>query len=417
MTAAVLTVGTELLRGRIVNSNSAWISQRLTEIGLDVVSQVTVGDDLAHIVAALRAAAKHASLVVVTGGLGPTKDDLVREALSEVTGRPLEVDQEAAEHLKAFFAHRGLNFSPNNVKQASRPQGAELLENTCGTAPGIRLEHEGVTYVAVPGPPAEMREMLQRSVFPELAALLASAGKSRAIRHLHVCDIGESAAAQALSDLMELNANPTVASYASPGEVVLELTARADSMAEAVAMLDQIEATIRGRLGAAVYGVGDESMEVALGKALRSVGRTIATAESCTGGLIASRITDVPGASEYFLQGFVTYSNRAKTELLGVPPELLAKHGAVSEPVARAMAEGCRRVARSDYAIAVTGIAGPSGGTPEKPVGLVYIAVADAEGTEVIRHVWPSTRSQFKARVSQFALNLARKRVLGISLR
>jgi nicotinamide-nucleotide amidase len=416
LTAAVLTIGTELLRGRIVNTNSAWIAQRLTQTGIDVVYQSTVGDDLGEILAVLTAATQRADLVLMTGGLGPTQDDLARESLSEFTGRPLELDPAAVEHLKAFFAHRGFSFTGNNVKQASRPQGAELLENTCGTAPGIHLEHEGVTYIAVPGPPSEMREMMERSVLPRLAERMGEAAGHRQIRHLRLCDIGESAAAQALGDLMDLSANPSVASYASPGEVVLELTARAGSEAEALAMLDQTEAAVRERLGAAVYATGEEGMEAALGRALREAGKTISTAESCTGGLIASRITDVWGASDYFLEGVVTYSNAAKKALLGVPGGLIDEHGAVSEEVARAMAEGCRERAGSDYAIAVTGIAGPTGGTDEKPVGLVYIAVADASGAEVVRQVWPGTRSQFKARVSQFALNMARKRVLGIAV-
>jgi nicotinamide-nucleotide amidase len=277
----------------------------------------------------------------------------------------------------------------------------------------VYLEHEGTTYIAVPGPPSEMREMMERDVLPRLAERTAGAG-FRLIRRVRLCDIGESAAAEQLADLMELGRNPSVAPYASPGEVVLEITARADSEGAVQAMADDAEREIRARLGACVYGTGDDSMEAALGRALRESGKTLATAESCTGGLIASRITDVPGASDYYLQGYVTYSNGAKVSLLGVPESLLAEHGSVSEPVARAMAEGCRAASGADCAVAVTGVAGPTGGTEDKPVGLVYIAVADAAGTAVARQVWPGTRSQFKMRVSQFTLNLVRKRVLGV---
>jgi competence/damage-inducible protein CinA-like protein len=413
LTAAILTVGTELLRGRIVNTNSAWIAQRLTEIGFDVVFQATVGDELSHIVRELRRAAEDARVVVVTGGLGPTQDDLTRESFAEVTRRPLEIDPEALEHLRGFFAHRGFSFTDNNAKQASRPGGAELLENTCGTAPGLWLEDGGIAYVAVPGPPTEMREMMEREVLPRLSAGAETQAAQRQIRRLRLCDIGESMAADKLRDLMARDRNPLVASYAAPAEVVLEVTARAESEGAATRMLDEVEAVIRERLGAAVFATGEETMEVALGRALREARRRIATAESCTGGLIASRITDVPGASDYFVEGIVSYANEAKMDLLGVPAEMLAEHGAVSEPVARAMAEGVRRRSRADYAIAVTGIAGPAGGTPEKPVGLVFVAVADAAGTVVERFVWPGTRAQFKARVSQTALNMARKRVLG----
>jgi nicotinamide-nucleotide amidase len=413
LTAAILTVGTELLRGRIVNTNSAWIAQRLTEIGFDVVYQATVGDDLGHIVRELRRSAEDAGVIVLTGGLGPTQDDLARESLAEVSGRALEVDPDALEHLKAFFARRGFSFTDNNTKQATKPHGAELIENTCGTAPGVWLEHEGVVYIAVPGPPSEMKEMMERDVIPRLTAATGEAGVRREIRRLRLCDTGESMAAEALRDLMDPARNPVVASYASPGEVVLELTARAGTEVAALAMLDETEAIIRERLGVAVYATGEEPMEAALGRALREAGKKIATAESCTGGLIASRITDVPGASDYFIEGVVSYANEAKTELLGVPEAMLREHGAVSEPVARAMAEGVRRRSGADTSISVTGIAGPTGGTPEKPVGLVYIAVSDAQGTVVERFVWPGTRSQFKARVSQTALNMARKRVLG----
>lgn len=413
MTAAVLTIGTELLRGRIVNTNSAWISQRLTEVGIDVVYQATVGDDLPEIIDVLERATTRARWVILTGGLGPTQDDLARESLSELTGRPLEVDPEAVEQLKAFFAKRGYNLTGNNVKQCSRPEGAELLENTCGTAPGIHLEHGGVSYVAVPGPPAEMREMMERIVLPRVVDSVGDRLGHRALRRLRLCDIGESTAAADLEDLMTPGLNPTVAPYASPGEVVLELTARGESDAEAQEMLDKVEAVIRERLGEHVYATGEDGMEAALGLALRERGKTVATAESCTGGLIASRITDVAGASDYFLRGVVSYSNEAKMELLGVPEALLEEHGAVSEEVAGAMAEGMRERSGADYAISVTGIAGPGGGTPEKPVGLVYVAIADDQGTVVERSTWPGTRSQFKSRVSQTALNMARKRVLG----
>ncbi|HJN17949.1 MAG TPA: competence/damage-inducible protein A [Armatimonadota bacterium] len=413
MTAAVLTIGTELLRGRIVNTNAAWISQRLTELGIDVVYQATVGDHLDEIVDVLQRAGAVSKVVIVTGGLGPTQDDLARESLAELTDRPLEEDPEAVAHLKAFFARRGYNFTGNNVKQATRPRGAELLENVCGTAPGVYLEHEGVVYIAVPGPPTEMHEMMERHALPRILGFLGEPTGHRLLKRLRLCDVGESSCAQILEDVMRPDANPLVCSYASPGEVVLEITARAETEAEAEAMLAARDAEIRERLPGNVYATGDDGMEAALGLALREQGKTITTAESCTGGLIASRITDVSGASEYFLQGIVSYSNDAKMRLLGVPAELLAEHGAVSGPVARAMVEGAREVAGADFAIAVTGIAGPTGGTDEKPVGLVYIAVGDESGAVVEEYTWPGTRYQFKQRVSQTALNMARKRVLG----
>ncbi len=402
-----------MLRGRIVNTNSAWISQRLTELGIDVVYQATVGDHLDEIVDVLERATSRAKVVILTGGLGPTQDDLARESLAALTGRPLEEDPEAVEHLRAFFARRGYNFTGNNIKQATKPHGAELLENVCGTAPGVFLDHEGTVYVAVPGPPTEMHEMMERHVLPRVLGFLGEPAAHRVLKLLRLNDIGESSCAQILEDVMHPDANPLVCSYASPGEVVLEITARAETEAEAEALLQAREAEIRRRLPDNVYATGDDGMEAALGHALRAADKTIATAESCTGGMIASRITDVSGASEYFLQGVVSYSNAAKTRLLGVPAGLLDEHGAVSEPVVRAMAQGVRTASGADVSIAVTGIAGPTGGTDEKPVGLVFIAVADEAGVAVESYTWPGTRSQFKKRVSQTALNMARKRVIG----
>jgi len=410
----IVSVGTELLLGEITDTNASYMSQRLAEIGVDVHFRHTVGDNLQRIVSVVELALSRCDVVLLCGGLGPTQDDLTREAIAEVTGCPLRPDPAAEAHLREFFARRGLVPTPNNLKQATCPEGGRLLENTCGTAPGLLVEHEDKVLIAVPGPPPEMREMMQREVLPYL---LSRAGKDAAIirsRMIRLCDIGESSLVAEIDDIIRNQTDPTVAPYASPGEVKLRIATKARSGQEATRKLDEMEATLRERLGDHVYGVDEESMEVAIGKALVERGATLAVAESCTGGLLASRVTDVPGSSRYFIGGVVAYSNEVKRDVLGVSAEVLEESGAVSEPCAKAMAEGVRALYQADYAVATTGIAGPGGGTEDKPVGLVFIAVGDERGTICGRHNWPGTREQFKQRVSQMALSMLRKRILGL---
>ncbi|MGD9495974.1 MAG: competence/damage-inducible protein A [Armatimonadota bacterium] len=416
MRAELVSVGTELLLGEIVDTNAAWMSQRLAEIGVDVHFRHTVGDNLARIVSVLELALSRSDVVLLCGGLGPTQDDLTRESIAQVTGRALRPDPEAEERLRAFFARRGLTPTANNLKQATVPEGGRLLENTCGTAPGLLVEHEAKALIAVPGPPPEMREMMQREVIPYLVQRLGGRPLAVYTRVLRFADIGESTLVAEIDDIISGQTDPTVAPYARPGEVTLRLATKAATEAEAAARLDALEARLRERVGGYIYGIGDETMEVVVGQALRGRGATLAVAESCTGGLVASRITDVPGSSDYFLGGVVAYANEAKERVLSVPAQVLAAHGAVSEETALAMARGVRELLGADYALATTGIAGPGGGSEEKPVGLVYIAVADAEGELCVRQSWPGTREQFKQRVSQYALNLLRKRVLGVEV-
>lgn len=413
MKAEIIAVGTELLLGEITDTNATYISEQLAGVGVDLHYRHTVGDNLERLCGVLRTAMSRADVVVLCGGLGPTEDDLTREALSEVTGRPLRRDAAAVAHLKRFFAERGRTPTDANFKQCEVPEGGLLLENTCGTAPGVFIEHGGIMLFAVPGPPPEMREMMQREVLPRLRPRVAAEGGGLLhTRVLRLCDIGESDVATLLQDIIHSQTDPTIALYASPGEVKVRLATKDADEQAARRRLEVLEASLRERLGEHVYGVDDETMEVALGTLLRARGATLAVAESCTGGLIAGRITDVPGASDYFLAGLVTYSNDAKVRLLGVPQEIIMRHGAVSEQCARAMAEGARHVTGADLALATTGIAGPGGGTPDKPVGLVYIACADADGTDCRRHNWPGTRDQFRARVTQLALGMLRTRLV-----
>ncbi len=399
-----------------MDTNAAFMSQRLAEIGVDVHFRHTVGDNLGRIVSVLELALSRSDAVLICGGLGPTQDDLTRESVAEVTERPLTLVAEAEERLRELFARRGYAFTRNNLKQATVPEGGRLLENTCGTAPGLLVEHRGKLLIAVPGPPPEMREMMEREVLPRLRERLGEHVTPVFSRVLRMADIGESSLVAQIDDIIRAQTDPTVAPYAKPGEVTLRLATKAASEEEAAPKLDGLERRLRQRVGDHIYGVDEETMEVAVGRALREAGATIAVAESCTGGLICSRITDVAGSSDYFLGGVVAYANDTKECVLGVPHETLVEHGAVSEPTALAMARGVRERLGADYAVATTGIAGPGGGTDEKPVGLVYLAVADADGAVCLEQNWPGTREQFKWRVSQYALNLVRKRVLGIEV-
>ena len=413
MKAEIISVGTELLLGEIVDTNASYISRRLAAIGVDVFFRHTVGDNLARMVATLRSARRRAEILILSGGLGPTPDDLTREAIAELTQRPLVSVPEAELQMHRWFQERGRTPTASNFKQCQVPRGGELLDNPVGTAPGLWVQHERNLYIAVPGPPPEMHEMIEGQVLPRLRQLLQTEGQGVLwTRTLRLAGVGESQIADDLADLLASQTDPSLALYASPGEVRVRLATKSPHELVASQVFAPVEQEIRKRLGAAVYGMDDETMEVAVGRALTAAGATLALAESCTGGMIANRLTDVPGASRYFKAGYVTYSNDAKQDILRVPAAVLEQYGAVSEECCRAMAVGARERAGADYAAAVTGIAGPGGGTPDKPVGLVFLGIADAGGCEVERHLWPSSREQFKQRVSQMTLDLIRRRII-----
>ncbi len=415
MKAEIVAIGTELLLGEIDDTNATYISRLLTSTGIDVHLRHAVDDELARIVQVLGAAMRRSDAVITCGGLGPTPDDLTRQAIAQVTNRALQTVPAAEQQLRDFFAKRHRKVSSNNLRQCQVPRGGQLLGNSVGTAPGLLIEHEGCALIAVPGPPSEMHQMMTDHVMPYLREKLAQQQQSSLFtRTLRTADIGESDLAQQLEDILADQSDPALALYASPGEVRIRMHTKAASQQEANKKLGILENSIRQRLGEHIYGTDDETMEVAVGQVLVAAGATLAVAESCTGGLVASRITDVPGSSRYFQGGYVTYSNELKQQLLGVPAQIIQQHGAVSEECAEAMAEGARKGSGADYALAVTGIAGPDGGTPQRPVGRVYIAVADEQETICQQFDWPATRSQFKQRASQMALNMLRKRVLGI---
>lgn len=414
MKAEIVSVGTELLLGEIVDTNASYLSQKLAGLGIDVHYRHTVGDNLARLAEVISTALGRADAVLLTGGLGPTEDDLTREAIAAATGQPLVRVPESEARLREFFAARNRPLADSNLKQADAPIGASHIENVCGTAPGIFMRWQGKLIFAAPGPPVELREMAERFIIPALRQELGSSEGQLFSRSLQLMNIGESQVADVLGDIISAQTDPTLALYASPANVRIRMATKAADEQEAQAKFAPLEARIRELLGHHVFGTDDETMAAVVGRLLRERGQTLAAAESCTGGLIASKITDVPGASEYFLTGVVAYANEAKIGLLGVPAEVIEAHGAVSEEAARAMAEGVRRVAGADYGLATTGIAGPGGGTEDKPVGLVYMALADAAGTIVVKQFWPGTREQFKQRVSQMSLGMLRNRILGV---
>ncbi len=404
--ASVVSIGNEVLSGRTVDTNAAYIGQQLRLIGVPVVSVHTVGDRQETIVRTLALAASEADIVIVTGGLGPTDDDLTRHAFAEYLGVELELRDELLAAIEALFQGRGWPMAQKNRIQACMPQGAAVVPNDWGTAPGIIAEKDGAVLFALPGVPREMKEMLAASVLPRLRDL--AQGQAVAVRRLGCYGAGESTIAEMLGDAMDRDRNPLVNCTAHAGVITLEIVALAATEAEAQAMVDAEEAALRDLLGNLVFGVDEQTLAEVVGLELARSGRTLALAESCTGGLVAKFITDVPGATRYFTRGWVTYSNQAKIEELGVPAELIEAHGAVSPEVAAAMAQGARRRAGTDYAIGITGIAGPGGGSEQKPAGLVYICVDQADGTNTSKHIFSRDRRSVRLRAAQTALNTLR---------
>lgn len=405
MKAEIIAVGTELLLGQIVNSNARFLSEKLAEAGIGVYWHTVVGDNPQRLADVFRIALERADIILFSGGLGPTMDDLTKETVAEVLRLPMEKDHAWEEALREMFRRFGRPMTANNLKQALMPAGALLIPNRNGTAPGVFLRHESKYIAMMPGPPREMEPMFMEDILP----LLPSAGGRIILsRVLKLSGIGESAMEEAISDLVIQQTNPTIAPLAKQMEVHLRLTAAADTKDEAAALLDQTEARLLERLSEAVFARDEETMVDAVAKILTENNLTIAVAESCTGGLLAHWLTNYPGSSRYFLQGVAAYSNRSKLDLLGVNPQLLREYGAVSEPVALAMAENIRQKAGCDLAIAITGIAGPTGGSPEKPVGLVYIAIAAPGGIICERFNFRGNRENIKERAVMTALNLLR---------
>ena len=403
--ASIVTSGNEILAGKTVDTNAAHLAVELQNIGIPVVSTYTVVDEIKAIVRALNLAGDDADVVIATGGLGPTDDDLTRQAFAEFLGVELQFREELLDKIQERFARRNLEMPQKNKIQAYIPSGAKALKNI-GTAPGILAEYRGKIFIALPGVPMEMEQMLEESVLPELKEF---AGRQAVVvRRLKCFGAGESTIAKMLGDMMQRGRNPLINCTASSGIITLHIIAAAKEQNEAQKMAENDEKFLRDILGELVYGIEEQTLAEVVGEKLARQKKTIAVAESCTGGWLAKLITDVPGASGYFTYGWITYSNEAKISELGVPAELIEKHGAVSEQVAEAMARGARGKAGTDFAIGITGIAGPTGGTEQKPIGLVYISVDSDSGCQTKRCLFINKRRLTRQRAAQTALNMLR---------
>jgi nicotinamide-nucleotide amidase len=409
MIVEVLAIGTEMLLGHIVNTNASTIGARLADAGLDHYHQTVVGDNEERIVAAIRLACSRADALIITGGLGPTKDDLTRSAVAAAAGVGLMFDEVYAEELRARWAARGWEMPESNLRQAEHPEGSVLLANPRGSAPGIEAEIDATTVFALPGVPSEMLPMLDERVIPALRSDDDGIVVSRVVRTW-----GESEAkiGELLGDIYDESVNPTIAFLASRGEIRVRVTAKASSPAAAAALITPVEDEVRRRLGNRVYGSDAETIEIVLLGMLRERGWTIGTAESATGGMVAERITSVPGASDVFRGSIVAYQQDIKQELLGVPSELIAGSGIVSEPVAVAMAEGAAGILGVDVAIAVTGSAGPD--PQDQPVGTMVVAVRTPEVTRVKTLRRPGGREQVRMSTTTAALHLTRMLIEGV---
>ena len=409
MRAEIISVGTELVRGELVDTNSAFLARELGELGIETVRHVTVGDDEEALAAAIGEVAAKSDLAIITGGLGPTPDDITRQAVARAAGAALVPDPASLVYIEGLFKSWGRAMNPANAVQADFPAGATVIFNPRGTAPGFRMRICRSEVVVLPGVPSEMKAMWAETVRPYLAG---KGGGVFVTRTLNCFGRGESDVTEAVRDLMAPGRNPLVGDTAEDAVIKLRIRAHAATVEEALTLIAATKAEARRRLGTIVFGEDDDTLESVVANLLISRRLKLAVAESCTGGLVSKRLTDISGVSAAFIQGIVPYADEAKVKLLGVPRALLDEHGAVSAEVARAMAEGERRSAATDFGLSVTGIAGPTGGTPLKPVGLVYIAVASARGTKARELRLRGTRDQVRDRSAKNALDMLRLEII-----
>jgi nicotinamide-nucleotide amidase len=407
MICEILSVGTELLMGQVANTDAQYISRRLSELGVVVYHHTTVGDNPARVLEALKTALSRSDMVITTGGLGPTEDDLTKEMVAQHFGLKMELHQPSLDALvdRMKRIHPDRPLTENNLKQAYFPVGAIVMPNRRGTAPGCIVEAEGKAVAVLPGPPRELTDMFEQQLEPYI---LKRQEMSLSSRFFRIFGVGESNVENILIDLFH-SQNPTLALYCGAGEVTARLTASGAPGEDLSPLLDPVEKEIRARLGDAIYAEGrDKTLEGEVLSLLIERGDTIATAESCTGGKLSAMLTACPGASRAVVEGFVTYSNEAKMRALGVPEAVIRDHGAVSDACARAMAEGARRASGATWALSITGIAGPDGGTEEKPVGTVFIGLAGPSGVKAQRFQFPGDRAWVRTLSCQNALNMLR---------
>lgn len=410
MRTEIIAVGTELLLGEIVNTDAPMIAQGLAELGIGVYFQTVCGDNPDRLKSVLEVAKQRADLIITTGGLGPTADDLTKETIAAAFGKGLVRDEESMARLREHF--KGRTMTKNNEKQADVPEGCTVFQNDWGTAPACAFEGEGCLVIMLPGPPRECTPLFREKVMPFLEK---RRGGALCSRYVKVFGMGESEMASRLSRQMDTWENPTAAPYAKEGECLVRITAMGKDKEEAFAMTEPAVREVRQVLGDVVYGVDVDSLEQVVVQEMTARGLTLATAESCTGGLMGKRITDVPGASACYLGGVVSYQNEVKENLLGVRHETLMTKGAVSEDTACQMAEGVRKALGADIGISTTGVAGPGGGTPEKPVGLIYVGISTGDKTWAVRILRPrQSRENLRRLASSTAFDLVRRHLEGL---
>ena len=409
MKGEIIAVGTELLLGNIVNTNAQYLSQKLADLGIDVYYHVVVGDNLKRLTETIKTSLERSDIVITSGGLGPTADDITKEGAAQAMGLKLLPDEESIERIKKMFSSTGRIMTENNIKQGYIPEGAVVLENNNGTAPGVLIEKEGKIVIMLPGPPKELYPMFESKVLPYLKSKTDSTIRSKVLR---VIGVGESAVEHILKDIFDSQANPTIAPYAKDGEVHLRITAKTGIPEEADSLIAEMEQKVRAILDDNIYGCNEETLEEAVLKLLQKKNLTISLAESCTGGLVASRLTDIPGASASLISGVVSYSNETKINILKVKEETIRKYGAVSPQTAEEMAVGAKKLSNTDIGLSITGIAGPDGGSAEKPVGLCYIGIAIGKSVNVQKIMLTGNRNRIRWGSSSRALDFLRRVLL-----
>ncbi|MBD5466510.1 MAG: competence/damage-inducible protein A [Lachnospiraceae bacterium] len=410
MVVELISVGTEILLGNIVNTNAAYLAEKCAGLGLSCYYQTVVGDNGDRLEGVLKTALSRSDMVILSGGLGPTQDDLTKETAAKVMGKELFMDAHSKERILKYFKERKLTITENNWKQAMMPKGAIIIDNENGTAPGVIMEEQGKSVILLPGPPNELIPMFEKDIVPYLKEKTPEVIYSQTVK---ICGIGESRAESMIEDLMKKQTNPTIAPYAKTGEVHLRVTAKAEDEKTAKKLCKPIVKELKSRFDDKVYSTQEDmTLEKAVVDLLLANHLTVATTESCTGGLLAARLINVPGVSEVFKAGYVTYSNKAKRKLVGVKKSTLLKYGPVSDVVAKEMAKGAAIFTKADVTISVTGIAGPDGGTKEKPVGLVYIACNVKGNLEVKEYHFSGSREKIRQSSVASALTLLRQCVL-----
>ena len=410
MVVELISVGTEILLGNIVNTNAAFLAEQCAGLGLSCYYQTTVGDNEKRLADTFQTALNRADIIILSGGLGPTQDDLTKETVAKVMGKELKEDAHSKELIQTYFAKRGMTATDNNWKQAYVPQGAIVVDNANGTAPGIIIEENDQTVILLPGPPNELIPMFKESIYPYLNEKEKGLILSKIVK---ICGIGESKVESEIVDMLERQVNPTIAPYAKTGEVHLRVTAKAVDEKAAKKLLKPVVKELKNRFGNNVYATQENvTLEQAVVDLLLKNQMTVSTAESCTGGMVAARLINVPGVSEVFKSGYITYSNKAKRKIIGVKRSDLEKYGAVSEKVCRDMAKGVAALTKADVAVSVTGIAGPDGGTEEKPVGLVYIGCAVKGVVSVKKCNFSGNRAKIREATVSASLTFMRQCIL-----